>query len=61
MSTSRLLGAAVGSTLAGIALTGGVTSGNVHAALLVAAAICLLIGLPAATVLSPSKARFREG
>lgn len=61
MSTSRLLGAAVGSSLAGIALTGGVTSHNVHAALLVAAAICLLIGLPAATVLSPSKTRLREG
>jgi MFS family permease len=53
LSTSRLLGAAIGSSLAGIALTGGVTSGNVHAALLVAAGLCLVIGVPAAMELSP--------
>jgi MFS transporter, DHA2 family, methylenomycin A resistance protein len=56
LSMSRLLGAATGAGLAGIALTGGVTSGNVHAALLVAAVACLVIGLPAAAELSP-----REG
>jgi MFS family permease len=55
LSTSRLLGAAIGSSLAGVALTGGVTSGNVHAALLVAAALCLLVGLPAAAELSPPR------
>jgi MFS family permease len=52
LSTSRLLGAAAGAGLAGVALTGGVTSGNVHAALLVAAALCLVVGLPAAAELS---------
>jgi MFS family permease len=53
LSGSRLLGAAIGSSLAGIALTGGVTSGNVHAALLIAAALCVVIGVPAAMELSP--------
>jgi MFS transporter, DHA2 family, methylenomycin A resistance protein len=53
LSMSRLLGAAAGAGLAGIALTGGVTRGNVHAALLVAAAACLVVGLPAAAELSP--------
>jgi MFS transporter, DHA2 family, methylenomycin A resistance protein len=53
LSMSRLLGAAGGSGLAGIAFSSGVTSGNVHAALLVAAVLCLLIGLPAAAELSP--------
>jgi MFS family permease len=53
LSMSRLLGAATGAGLAGLALTGGVTSGNVHAALLVAGGACLLIGLPAAAELSP--------
>jgi MFS family permease len=53
LSVSRLLGAAAGAGLAGLALTGGVTSGNVHAALLVGGVICLVIGVPAATELSP--------
>jgi MFS transporter, DHA2 family, methylenomycin A resistance protein len=53
LSMSRLLGAALGAGLAGIALTGGVTSSNVHAALLVAGVACLAIGLPAAAELSP--------
>jgi len=52
LSTSRLLGAAVGSGLAGVALTGGVTRANVHAALLVAGAVCLAIGIPASAELS---------
>lgn len=52
LSASRLLGAAAGASLAGIAFTGGVTSDNVHAALLVAAALCVLVGLPAANALS---------
>jgi MFS family permease len=55
LSTSRLLGAAVGSVLAGAALTGGVTRANVHAALLVAGAICLAVGIPASTELSPRR------
>jgi MFS family permease len=53
LSMSRLLGAAAGAGLAGLALTGGVTKGNVHAALLVAGLACLVIGLPAAAELSP--------
>jgi MFS family permease len=55
LSMSRLLGAAVGAGLAGLALTGGVTKGNVHAGLLVAGVACLVIGLPAAAELSPRK------
>jgi MFS family permease len=53
LSTSRLLGAAAGSALAGIAFSGGVTSGHAHAAMLVAAVLCVLVGLPAAAELSP--------
>jgi MFS transporter, DHA2 family, methylenomycin A resistance protein len=52
LSTSRLLGAALGASLAGIALTGGVTATNVHIALLGAAALCVVVGLPAASGLS---------
>jgi MFS family permease len=55
LSTSRLLGAAIGSGLAGLALTGGVTSGNVHASLLIGAGACLLVGVPAAAELSPPR------
>jgi hypothetical protein len=51
---SRLLGAAIGAGLAGVALSGGVTRDHVHAALLVAAAACVLIGVPAAAELSRS-------
>jgi MFS family permease len=57
LSMSRLLGAAAGAGLAGLALTGGVTKGNVHAALLVAGVACLVIGLPAAAELSPRQRR----
>jgi MFS family permease len=53
LSMSRLLGAAGGSGLAGLALTGGVTKGNVHAALLVAGLVCVVVGLPAAAALTP--------
>jgi MFS family permease len=53
LSTSRLLGAALGASLAGIALTGGVTASNVHTALLTAAVLCVVVGLPAAGALSP--------
>ena len=60
LSMSRLLGAAAGAGLAGIALTGGVTSGNVHAALLVAAAACLFVGLPAAAELLRARPTVHE-
>jgi hypothetical protein len=52
---SRLLGAAIGSGLAGVAISGGVTRDHVHVALLVAAAACVAIGLPAATELSKAR------
>jgi MFS family permease len=60
LSMSRLLGAAVGAGLAGVALSGGVTSDHVHAALLVGAAVCALIGIPAARELSPPRERRAE-
>jgi MFS family permease len=60
LSLSRLLGAAAGAGLAGIALSGGVTSDHVHVALLVAAAACALIGIPAARELSPPRERRAE-
>jgi MFS family permease len=46
LSVGRLLGAAVGGALGGVALSGGASASTVHDALLVACAICLLIGLP---------------
>lgn len=53
LSVGRLLGAAVGAGLAGIALAGGVTSSTVHVALLVGCAACLVLGVPAASRLGP--------
>ena len=52
LSTCRLLGAALGSGLAGAALSGGVTASHVRIAMLCGAAICVLLGLPAAGALS---------
>jgi MFS family permease len=49
LSAARLLGAALGAGLAGAALSGGPTASTVHDALAVAAALCLLAGLPAAS------------
>lgn len=48
LSVGRLLGAAVGAGLAGVALAGGVTASTVHTTLLVACAACLVLGVPAA-------------
>jgi hypothetical protein len=45
----RLLGAAVGAGLAGAALAGGVDASKTHDALLIACAVCVLIGIPAST------------
>jgi MFS transporter, DHA2 family, methylenomycin A resistance protein len=55
LSMARLLGAAIGAALAGVALSGGVTRGHVHTALLVAGVACLVIGIPAAAELSPRR------
>lgn len=48
LSAARLVGAAVGAGLAGVAVSGGVTTDHVRLGLLGAAGICLVIGLPAA-------------
>lgn len=47
LSVGRLLGAAAGGALGGVALSGGATASTVHEALLVAGGSCLLIGVPA--------------
>jgi len=51
LSAGRLLGAAIGSGLAGLALAHGVSDRHVHGALIGAALICVLVGLPAAAQL----------
>jgi predicted MFS family arabinose efflux permease len=51
LSVGRLLGAAVGAGLAGVALSGTLTASTVHHTLLLGAALCLVIGIPAATFL----------
>lgn len=48
LSAARLAGAAAGAGLAGLALSGGAKASTVHLALAVAAALCLLVGLPLA-------------
>jgi MFS family permease len=48
LSVGRLLGAAVGAGLAGVALATGVTSSTVHTTLLIAGAVSALVGIPAA-------------
>ncbi|HEX3831913.1 MAG TPA: MFS transporter [Solirubrobacteraceae bacterium] len=51
LSVGRLLGAAVGAGLAGVALSGTLTASTVHHALLLGAALCLVVGIPASTFL----------
>jgi predicted MFS family arabinose efflux permease len=48
LSVGRLLGAAVGAGLAGVALAGGVDASTVHVALLIGCGVCVFIGLPMA-------------
>lgn len=57
LSAGRLLGAALGAGLAGLALSAGTGADAVHHALLFACGACLLIGLPAAAALRPQPAR----
>ncbi|MFZ1996185.1 MAG: MFS transporter, partial [Solirubrobacteraceae bacterium] len=52
LSVGRLLGAAVGAGLAGIALSGTLTASTVHHTLLLGGLICLVIGIPASMYLS---------
>ena len=54
LSLGRLVGAGAGAALAGAALASGVTLGNVRTGLLGGAALCLVIGLPAALGLGSS-------
>jgi DHA2 family methylenomycin A resistance protein-like MFS transporter len=51
LSVGRLLGAAIGAGLAGVALSGTLTASTVHHTLLIGAAICLVVGIPAALAL----------
>jgi MFS family permease len=60
LSVGRLLGAAVGAGLAGVALTGTLTASTVHHALLLAAALCLVVGIPASMYLSAGRERSPE-
>src|SRR5579884_2319094 len=64
LSVGRLLGAAVGAGLAGLALANGVTASTVHTTVLVACAACLVLGVPAAARLgggSPHAPLISEG
>jgi MFS family permease len=56
LSVGRLLGAAVGAGLAGVALSGTLTASTVHHTLLVGAAVCLVIGIPASTAIGGGSA-----
>jgi MFS transporter, DHA2 family, methylenomycin A resistance protein len=56
LSVGRLLGAAIGSGLAGVALSGTLTAGHVHHALLIGAAVCLLVGIPSSLCLRSGRA-----
>lgn len=52
LSAGRLTGAGLGAALAGAALGGAVTANSVHHVLLGAAALCLIVGIPAAMRMS---------
>ncbi len=60
LSVGRLVGAAVGAGLAGIALSGTLTASTVHRTLLVGAAVCLIVGVPAAMSLGRRRAAAPE-
>jgi MFS family permease len=52
LSVGRLLGAAVGAALAGVALSGTLTASTVHHTLLLGAVLCVVLGIPAAGALN---------
>jgi predicted MFS family arabinose efflux permease len=60
LSVGRLLGAAVGAALGGVALSGTLTASTVHHALLLAAGLCLVIGIPASSLLGGPRAAAPE-
>jgi len=51
LSGGRLVGAATGAGLGGLALSSGPTAANVHSALLLGCALCLAVGIPASRLL----------
>ncbi|MGI9184201.1 MAG: MFS transporter [Solirubrobacteraceae bacterium] len=55
LSVGRLLGAAVGAGLAGVALSGTLTAATVHHTLLLGAALCVVVGIPASTLLRSAR------
>ena len=55
LSIGRLVGAAAGAGLVGIALRAGADAHTVHRAVLVACGLCLGIGIPVAIALGPSR------
>jgi MFS family permease len=57
LSVGRLLGAAIGAGLAGVALSGTLTASTVHHTLLIGAALCLVIGIPASSAIGGGSAR----
>jgi MFS family permease len=64
LSVGRLLGAAIGAGLAGVALSGTLTASTVHHTLLIGAALCLVIGIPASSAIStpnrePRQSKYR--
>jgi MFS transporter, DHA2 family, methylenomycin A resistance protein len=56
LSVGRLVGAAVGAGLAGLVLSGGTEAATVHDAMLLACALCVLVGIPASTRLGTPSA-----
>jgi MFS transporter, DHA2 family, methylenomycin A resistance protein len=60
LSAARLVGAAAGSGLGGVALASGVTTSNVHLALVGAAVLCVAVGMPLAATLGAHDAAPRD-
>jgi MFS family permease len=60
LSVGRLLGAAVGAGLAGVALSGTLTASTVHHTLLLGAAVCVVVGIPASTLLGSGRSATRS-
>jgi MFS transporter, DHA2 family, methylenomycin A resistance protein len=56
LSVGRLVGAAVGAGVAGLVLSGGTEASTVHDAMLLACALCVLVGIPASTRLGAPSA-----
>jgi MFS family permease len=60
LSVGRLLGAAVGAGLAGVALSGTLTASTVHHTLLLGAAVCVIVGIPASSLLGSGRSATRS-